>query len=406
MNNELLENMNKLKELYKAYRNELVERYNSIDDVHEKNKIVKEVKELDAEYVELLRAIKNNNVEKLMELENKYEAVLGLNDEYETSEEDKEFLRKFYTGAAVVLGILGIGVGLSSCENEKTAEYQETQEEKRDRFDEKKEKPFAEYRKLTNVLNNKQVQNRATWYFNTYVKQNDGINMIDENGIEDIIRMTNGEFINGSYNGNDIIDIANDIHTISNYSSFAKYGNNVKFIPYAPLFEDGTLAQEGAIMLDASMKNIVKAINENNKEDFLKYAKEWGTTMVNIFEYNDFNGKYPSVFQMDSYRAYQLYQVMYANYGSTILEYSLRNNINICIPYCVDHNSKEVREVPLSEIIYTINEVPTDWVAKRSGHDKEYAENNESLPVELYMSAKNYFDNKYSLEYGKARILK
>ena len=97
---------------------------------------------------------------------------------------------------------------------------------------------------------------------------------------------------------------------------------------------------------------------------------------------------------------------MYATYGTTIFEYGQSRNVNICIPYCTDYNSSELVETPLSEIIYQLHEVPTDWVAKRSGHENEYAENNLSLPEELYLASKNYYDSKYELEIGKSRVLK
>ena len=97
---------------------------------------------------------------------------------------------------------------------------------------------------------------------------------------------------------------------------------------------------------------------------------------------------------------------MSAKYASTILEYSECHHISICIPYCTDYCSNEIKEETLSEIMYNINERALDAVAIRSGNLEEYEQNNLSLPEDLYLLAKDYFKSKYDLEIGYARTLK
>ncbi|MGM9878342.1 MAG: hypothetical protein ACI33S_06825 [Bacilli bacterium] len=419
MNESLLLNMRKFKNELKNERLILVEQYNQATTVAEKNEIVDRVEVLDAIFREVVAAIVAKDESKLEELAEKY-GVKYDKDEKETNsklpEEKVNDKKSFFKQLPICLlaGIAGGLLGRCAYDllNANTAIEEDMDEDlTSDKKVSKNEKPFEVYGEFNDSSNEKQIQNRAVWFYDNYVSKNSGVNQISTNDLMNVIRMTNGEFKlddsgNITYNAMDIIDAANDIHTIANYASFSQNKNNLTFVPYAPLFEDGSLAQQGATILDDAYKKVVDAIKADDVEAFKEAAKQWGIAVVNIFEQNDFTGKYPSVFQMEPAQAYQLYQVMYATYGTTIFEYGQSRNVNICIPYCTDYNSSELVETPLSEIIYQLNEVPTDWVAKRSGHESEYAENNLSLPEELYLASKNYYDSKYELEIGKSRVLK
>ena len=152
-----------------------------------------------------------------------------------------------------------------------------------------------------------------------------------------------------------IINTANNLHTIANYDSFAQYGTQIYFTPMAPLFEDGSLAQKGAIALDNAMEKVVSAIRANNNEEFLTAAREWGIIVNNMFNYIDFTGEYVNIYQVEAPTSFQLYHAMSAKYASTILEYSLSNQLNVCIPYCTDYNTGEMKEIALSELMYNLN---------------------------------------------------
>ena len=424
MNESLLLNMRKFKNELKNERLVLVEQYNNATTVAEKNEIVDRVEVLDAIFKEVVSAIVSKDEKKLEELALKYgvkydkeEKEINSKLTEEKVNDKKSFLRQL--PAFILAGIAGGIVGNclydlinTNCSIEEDMDEDFSFDNKNDNKEEDTtEKPFEVYGEFNDSSNEKQCQNRAIWFYDSYVSQNVGVNQINTNDLMNVVRLTNGEFKlddsgNITYNAMDIIDAANDIHTIANYASFSQNKNNLTFVPYAPLFEDGSLAQQGATILDNEYKKVVEAIKADDVEAFKEAAKQWGIAVVNIFEHNDFTGKYPSVFQMEPAQAYQLYQVMYATYGTTIFEYGQSRNVNICIPYCTDYNSSELVETPLSEIIYQLNEVPTDWVAKRSGHENEYAENNLSLPEELYLASKNYYDSKYELEIGKSRVLK
>ena len=276
--------------------------------------------------------------------------------------------------------------------------------------------PFDTYGQFTDVNNEEQLRARATWYYNTYIADPNkpshaGANFFSIEEIMDDMRMINGEFMQNAdgsitYNDTDMINVANDLHTIANYDSFKQYGTQIYFTPMAPLFEDGSLAQKGAIDLDVAMEKVVAAIRANDDEAFLAAAKEWGTIVINMFNYVDFTGEYVNIYQVEYPTSFALYHAMSSKYASTILEYSEAHHLNVCIDYCTDYETGEMHQAPLSEIMYTINEIPQDAVAVRSGHQAEYEANNLSLPEILFVGAKDYFNSKYDMEHGCSLTLK
>lgn len=278
------------------------------------------------------------------------------------------------------------------------------------------ELPFEEYGNFTDVNNEEQLRNRATWYYNTFIADPNkpshaGSNSFTIEQIMNDMRMINGEFMvnaDGSarYNDTDMINVANDLHTVANYDSFKQYGTQIYFTPMAPLFTDGSLAQQGALDLDKAMERVVAAIRAENDEEFLAAAKEWGTIVINMFNYVDYTGEYVNIYQVEYPTSFALYHAMSAKYASTILEYSEAHHLNVCIDYCTDYETGEVKQEALSEIMYRINEIPQDAVAVRSGHQAEYEQNNLSLPEILFVGAKDYFNSKYDLEIGCSRTLK
>lgn len=277
------------------------------------------------------------------------------------------------------------------------------------------EKPFEVYGKFTDASDEKQLRERAEWFYNTYIananKSQAGAKFYTVEDIMNLMRVVNGEFMrDGSgnivYNDTDLIAAANDLHTIANYDSFIQYGTQIYFTPLAPLFEDGSLAQKGAVDLDKAMAKVVAAIRANDDEAFVAAAKEWGTVVINMFNYVDYTGEYVNVYQVGAPSSFALYHAMSAKYASTILEYSEAHHLNICIPYCIDYQTGQMYEEALSQIMYNLNERAIDAVAVRSGNLAEYEQNNLSLPEDLYLLAKDYFNSKYNLGAGNTLRLK
>lgn len=416
MNKDLLEKMRKFKKEIKAERSILVEQHAQAETIKEKNEIVGEIKKLDKLLSRVISSITNNDERELESIAEEFHIAYKKEEapssvstkpyyKEETAEEKSKGWDKFLLGLGTGLGLVGAGLGIASCSYNKghdMAILEEGLEE---------EKPFEVYGEFNDASNEKQAQNRAVWYYDTYVSQNQGINQIGLNDLMNVIRFTNGEFIlddNGRpvYNDANLDEVSNDIWTIANYNSFTQYGNQIRFIPYAPLFEDGSLAQQGAMMFDNAMEKVVEAIRTGNQEAFLQAATEWGRVAVNVFDQIDFTGEYPNFRQMEISQAQQLFQVMYSTYTTSIFEYGQKYNLNVCIPYCVNYSTHEMQNVPLSQIMYDLAQTPRDWVAKRSGNEAEFAENNCSVAKQLYNENLRYFQSKYSQELGNGRVLR
>ena len=269
------------------------------------------------------------------------------------------------------------------------------------------EKPFEEYGSFTDAADDNQVRQRADWYYRTYIadpnKINTGAKFFYVEQIMDDIRIMNGEFMRkaaekASWNEVDVIAMANDLHTIANYDSFTQYGTQIFFTPTAPLFVDGSAAQKDALAIDSAMEKTVAAIRAMDDEAFVSAAREWGMIVVNIFDHVDMTGEYVSVHQVGAAEGFALYHAMSSKYASTILEYSEARNLNVTVPCSGVQEAGGMREESLSQIIYRLNETPVDAVALQTGHFPEYANDNLSLPQDLCLLAKDYFNSKYYWE--------
>lgn len=399
------------------------------------SKVVAHIKDVDNQFLEVDSDIKQydaafkelGNSEDFKKFETELASKYGVEiiaeklpeDKKEGSkaEEETTVNNKKHTATKVIAGVLalaaaaGLGYGLRGCSASKTSDDTAIYQSE----DEEEEKPFETYGQFTDVNDDEQVEARAQWYYDTYIAQSDkspaGARDLTVDVIANDIRLMNGAFMedasgNPTYNDTDVITVANDIHTIANYDSFQQYGNDIFFTPTAPLFADGSLAQKGALDLDSAMADVVSAIQKEDNEAFLTAAKNWGTVVINMFDYVDANGEYVSIRQVDPASAFQLYHAMSSKYASTILEYSEKNDINVCVDYCIDYNTHEIKTEALSQIMYNINERAIDAVAVRSGNFAEYEENNISLPQDLCLLAKDYYNSKYDQEIGQSRVLK
>ena len=434
MNNELFNKMvtfkNELYDLDQKLRKE----HASATSEEEREYIKEQVEECDKKFFEVREDIINykkraesNNVTESYEemLANKYGFRLVKNSEpVEVVNVKKSNRKTTRTIAAVLAGLALLGGGYvlgqkTECPLKYLKERKQAEEVIDNPINENAEnvvvvRPFETYGNFTDVNNETQLRERATWYYNTYIadpnKSNVGANFFTIEQIMNDMRNINGEFMmNGNqptYNDTDTIAMVNDLHTIANYDSLKEYGTQIYFTPMAPLFEDGSLAQKGAIDLDNAMVKVVNAIRANDDEAFLAAAREWGILVVNMFDYIDFTGDYVSIYQVPAPTSFALFHAMNSKYASTILEYSEGHHLNVCIPYCTDYETGELHEEALSQIMYNLNERAIDAVAVRSGNLAEYEANNLSLPENLYVLAKNYFNSKYNLEMGSSRTLK
>ena len=235
-------------------------------------------------------------------------------------------------------------------------------------------KPFNTYGEFKDASDINQVLARAASFYQTYIlDENKSPKTAEAISVEDImdtIRLVNGEFIldenlNPTYNEEDLSRVANIIATIANCDSLPEYGNNIFYTPLAPLFVDGSYAQKKAMTLDEAMKKVVKAMREDNKEEFESASKEWYMSYANLV-----GDIYDN--RLSRPNAYFLFFGNYSKYISSIFEYNYNNKTKLLID-----------DIELSTIMDHIN---TNVINK----------NNQSLPEELYSLANDYYSEKYN----------
>lgn len=338
-------------------------------------------------------------------------------------------------GSAVTACAMTQGTSLLSLEqeteeddeklNETTAPTEETKEEIK--IEDVDTELYGMTSAFTDASDEKQVMQRATDIYNMYVNTENMPEAIKQQlsieRIANFIRMANGEFAleDGQidYNGSMFDEMGNLINSYHNSTSFVEFGTNLEFKPTCIFFENDSLAHHSAAQADVLVKAIYEDIRNNDVDKFQKDAMAWGEFVRDTVIYNDFTGETISLWSMENEQKYPLLKTLTSVYAPSIMEYSIgvdlarRDNstgqfgdtFGICIPFCYNAQN-ELEYMPLSEMIYHINETPMNYLAKRAGFGEEWAENNESLMVMAGLTTKSYFDSKYELEVGNSLKLK
>ncbi len=272
------------------------------------------------------------------------------------------------------------------------------------------ELPFETYGQFTDAYNQDQVEARAQWYYDTYLENlcYNGITFKEVNAekLGRVLTMINGEFVRREdgtidYNKTYRQDVGNTLCSIWNFASFQQMGDQIQFVPMAPLFEDGSLAQEAALKMDSIMLRVVNAIRSGNQDEFRAAAEDFGTAMLNMCVYIDFDGQYVNMYHTDASHGYSALIGWYAQYISTIFEYSQKYNIDICFDYCYNNNTEEVDKMSLSELFdMLVNGVIPDHVAARAGTLAQYIEahRGHSLYRDFADRYEIYFEDKFDKE--------
>ena len=280
---------------------------------------------------------------------------------------------------------------------------------------------------LTDASDEKQVMQRANDIYNTYInidsmpaamKQ-----QLSVERIANFIRMANGEFAleDGQidYNGSMFDEMGNFINSYHNATSFVEFKTNLEFKPTCIFFENDSLAHHSAAKADELVKAIYEDIRNNDVDKFQKDAMTWGEFVRDTVIYNDFTGETISLWSMENEHKYPLLKSLTSVYAPSIMEYSIgvdlarRDNstgqyadtFGICIPFCYNAEN-ELEYMPISEMIYHINETPMNYLAKRAGFEEEWNKENDSIMVMAGLTTKSYFDSKYELEVGNSLKLK
>ncbi len=257
------------------------------------------------------------------------------------------------------------------------------------------ELPFEEYGNFTEVNDVDELRQRAEWFYRTFIADPDKLRSgADSFSVEEImndIRIMNGEFMrsgeNISYSEFDLINAANDLHTIANYDSLTKYGTQIFFTPTAPLFVDGSSAQKDAIIIDRAMEKIVAAIRAEDNTAFTAAVQEWGKIIIDIFSKDDLAGDCTSVYQVGPAEGFALYHAMSSKYASTVFKYSEAQGLTVM-----------VQNESIQKIVDRLNNEPVESDFAAAGQLEGDASGGVSLPENLYLLAKDYFNSRYYRE--------
>lgn len=377
-------------------QNYLIEKISEVKTIVENNKVLLDEKELEEE-----------NIEEEIEEEKPLEET-----------EVVEVKKGNKTSAWVLLGSVAAGFlgGLASgallrgCSNERvnTSLVQEDEEETKE---ETKELKPGEPGTFLDANDENQVNERVNWYFENYFNKTlEGSNevirdSITKENLADAICVANGVVPNdASFNANEVINYNNKlVQMFINYQSDAEKTTTgkINFIPTQYIFSDGSYEQKCAAEVDAIMEPLIKAINEDNCEEYVKYATAFGELMRDQYYLPDNTTEHHCVRSVTSYPSrIQLYGLAYANYTANVYEEGLSDKLNICVPFCKDYNTNEVVNMPLSKLMTMLDFVPTsqwDAVIARSGMTVEEIKNlgnasvEDTMPVEFTKDAKNHF---------------
>ena len=378
--------------------------------------------------------------EKKEEVEEKPENIAEEVKENRTEKKKNNTLKYIGVGA---MGI-ALGAGITACamnqgtsllgleqetekEDENLDETTAPTEEQEIKIEDVDTELYGMTSAFTDASDEKQVMQRATDIYNLYVNTENMPEAIKQQlsveRIANFIRMANGEFAleDGQidYNGSMFDEMGNLINSYHNSTSFVEFGTDLEFKPTCIFFENDSLAHHSAAQADVLVKAVYEDIRNNDVEKFQKDAMAWGEFVRDTVIYNDFTGETISLWSMENEQKYPLLKTLTSVYAPSIMEYSIgvdlarRDNstgqfgdtFGICIPFCYNAQN-ELEYMPLSEMIYHINETPMNYLAKRAGFGEEWAENNESLMVMAGLTTKSYFDSKYELEVGNSLKLK
>ena len=370
-------------------------------------------------------------------------------------EETQTEERKNNTARNIILGTLTLATvaGLSSCVTKKIIESEVVSEKTQNNNDEEEKieteleeaykneteskeeikveevdvKLYGMTGAFTDVNDEKQLMQRANDIYNVYVNtENMPEAMKEQLSVERIanfIRMCNGEFAleDGQidYNGSMFDEMGNFINSYHNATSFVEFKTDLEFKPTCIFFENDSLAHHSAAKADELVKAVYEDIRNNDVDKFQKDAMTWGEFVRDTVIYNDFTGETISLWSMENEHKYPLLKSLTSVYAPSIMEYSIgvdlarRDNstgqyadtFGICIPFCYNAEN-ELEYMPISEMIYHINETPMNYLAKRAGFEEEWNKENDSIMVMAGLTTKSYFDSKYELEVGNSLKLK
>lgn len=270
-------------------------------------------------------------------------------------------------------------------------------------------KPFESYGNFTDASDPAALEERANWYFNTYFSQF-GEEELAKSGITresliNIMLIFNGKLpVTGEMEVNELLNYNNlAVKAFVNFpSSWARVKNGERiFIPTQYLFEDGSYEQKCAAEVDDLMEKIIIAMNEEDYVSFYENTVKYGELMRDQYYLVDNNTDHYSVRSIASFPSrIQLYGLAYANWADNIQEFQISRELDVCVDFCFDHETKEMTQIPLANLMATLEYIPMgewDAVLRRAGITPEQIAKlgnsaiEDPMPVVFTRDAKNHF---------------
>lgn len=270
-------------------------------------------------------------------------------------------------------------------------------------------KPFESYGNFTDASDPAALEERANWYFDTYFSQFSEDELaksgITRESLIDIMSVFNGKLpVDGNFEVNELLNYNNK--AVKAFVNFPSSWSRVKkgeriYIPTQFLFEDGSYEQKCAAEVDDLMEKIIKAMNEEDYVSFYENTVKYGELMRDQYYLVDNTTDHYSVRSIASFPSrIHLYGLAYANWADNIQEFQISRELDVCVDFCFDHETKEMTQIPLANLMATLEYIPMgewDAVLQRAGITPEQIAKlgnsavEDPMPVVFTRDAKNHF---------------
>lgn len=353
----------------------------SFDEYNQANANLKEYEQKYKQVVKEFNSA-NRNTEKLEsyvsdleEFENKMYKFYPIEKEQEQAEtsknKNKKQKRSPLSMIALVVALLSLGHVLGTTHYNNTQIVQLKNQDDEDEK-EKKHLELGEPGTFLDATDDEQVIARAKWYYkNFFNKEFENLSdskkeRVSEENLADMIKIVQGKEM--IYQNTDPEEMNNYQNILGdmfcNYLSLSD--RNWGFIPTQYLFTDDSVEAKAAAQVDAVMEPLINAMNKENDEEVVKYAKQFGELMRDQYYILSIKNDDTIAVRGNCTNAskYHLWKLSYKQYTTKIFEYCMEHGLNICIDFCTDYNTKKTVQISLSALMATLEKIPMDnWDA-------------------------------------------
>lgn len=249
---------------------------------------------------------------------------------------------------------------------------------------------LGEYGTFLDVKNDEQVNARAQYIIDTYYSQfmnklsDQEKSLITRENIANVIRVMAGELAvdeNGNkYMDGNIVDNYGQMFTslVGDIPSSPQLDGYRYNIPTYLFSTDGSKLSQFLMNYDASYQKITNGYNQASNQRILGEGVNGGTVVregISELGHRFWNewvmqGIFGDVnpYNFDAKDRLFAYLGSFAKYGTYAFEYNLDARQAVCIPVCVNYDTKEINELPVNEIF--VGYASGEWnnvIAKAAG---------------------------------------